>query len=295
MGRYKKILVAYDGSASARSALIAAGKIAEEEKSWLKVVAVVPVYEGDLDLAGVSQIKETIAGPGKKILSEAKALAEEFGLHILTDLEQGEPYETIVHIADDEKCDLIVMGRRGITHLERALMGGVTARVIGHTNRDVLVVPEGASLAWNRILVSTDGSPKSEAAVDLALRIAKAHSSKLTVMTVVYTNDEFLALAPSMVTEMVTKAKAMIDMIQQKAEDAGVETAGVVKEGEPYKAITALAGKIQADVIVMGSHGRRGLSKILMGSVTERTIGYSPCPVLIRHPGAATHVGGEKG
>jgi nucleotide-binding universal stress UspA family protein len=295
MGRYKKILVAYDGSASARSALIAAGKVAEEENSWLKVVAVVPVYKGDLELAGVSQIKETIAGPGKKILSEAKTQAEEIGLHILTDLEQGEPYERIVHIADDEKCDLIVMGRRGISHLERELMGGVTARVIGHTKRDVLVVPEGASLAWNRILVSTDGSPKSEAAVDLALRVAKAHSSKLTVMTVVYTNDEFLALAPSMVTEMVTKAKAMIDMIQQKAEDAGVETAGVVKEGEPYKAITTLAGKIQADVIIMGSHGRRGLSKILMGSVTERTIGYSPCPVLIRHPEAATRVGGENG
>jgi nucleotide-binding universal stress UspA family protein len=295
MGRYKKILVAYDGSASARSALIAAGKVAEEENSWLKVVAVVPVYKGDLELAGVSQVKETIAGPGKKILSEAKTQAEEIGLHILTDLEQGEPYERIVHIADDEKCDLIVMGRRGISHLERELMGGVTARVIGHTKRDVLVVPEGASLAWNRILVSTDGSPKSEAAVDLALRVAKAHSSKLTVMTVVYTNDEFLALAPSMVTEMVTKAKAMIDMIQQKAEDAGVETAGVVKEGEPYKAITTLAGKIQADVIIMGSHGRRGLSKILMGSVTERTIGYSPCPVLIRHPEAATRVGGENG
>lgn len=285
MGRYKKILVAYDGSASARSALMAAGKIAGEEKSWIKVVAVVPVYEGDLELIGVDRIKETISGPGKKIVSEARKLADEIGLHVLTDLEQGEPYERIVHIADDEKCDLIVMGRRGISHLERELMGGVTARVIGHTDRDVLVVPEGASLAWNRILVATDGSRKSKEAVDLAIGIAKAHSSSLTLMTVVYTNDEFLALAPSMVEEMVTKAKAMVDEIQQHAEQAGIEVSVVVKEGEPYRAITAVAGQIPVDVIVMGSHGRRGLGKVLMGSVTERTIGYSPCPVLIRHPG----------
>ena len=285
MGRYRKILVAYDGSASARSALLAAKRIANEEKSWVKVVAVVPVYQGDLELVGVSRIKETIDGPGRKILAEATELAEENGLHVLTDLEQGEPFERIVHVADDEKCDLIVMGRRGISHLERELMGGVTARVIGHTGQDVLVIPEGAKLAWDRILVATDGSSRSEEAVGLAVRIAAAHSSELTVMTVVYTNDEFLALAPSMVTEMVMKAKSMVEKIGQQAEQAGVKAAAVVKEGEPYKAITALAGEIQADVIVMGSQGRRGLSKVLMGSVTERTIGYSPCPVLIRHPG----------
>jgi nucleotide-binding universal stress UspA family protein len=284
MGRYRKILVAYDGSASARSALIAAGKIAEEEKSWVKVVAVVPIYEGDLELVGVSRIKEAIGGPGKKIIAEARTLADENGIHVLTDLEQGEPFERIVHIADDEKCDLIVMGRRGISHLERELLGGVTARVIGHTKKDVLVVPEETSLAWDRILVATDGSSRSEEAVNLAIRIAAAHSSKLTVMTVVYTNDEFLALAPSMVTDMVTKAKAMVDKIQRQAEKAGIKAAAVVKEGEPYKAITALAGEIQADVIVMGSQGRRGLRKVLMGSVTERSIGYSPCPVLVRHP-----------
>jgi nucleotide-binding universal stress UspA family protein len=284
MGRYKKILVAYDGSASARSALMAAGKIAAEEKSWVKVMAVVPPYEGDLELIGVSRIKETIEGPGKKILAEAKALADENGLHVLTDLEQGEPFQRIVHVADDEKCDLIVMGRRGISHLERALMGGVTARVIGHTGHDVLVVPEGAKLAWGRILVATDGSSRSEEAVNLAIRIAAAHSSELTVMTVVYTNDEFLALAPSMVTGMVIKAKSMVEEIRQQAEQAGVKAKAVVKEGEPYKAITALAAEIPADVIVMGSQSRRGLSKVLMGSVTERVIGYSPCPVLIRHP-----------
>lgn len=284
MSRYRKILVAYDGSSSAKSALVAAGKIAEEEKSWIKVIAVVPVYDGDIELTGVSNIKETIEGPVKRILAEAKAFAEDIGLFILVNLEQGEPYEKIVQVADDEKCDLIVMGRRGVSHLERELMGSVTARVIGHTDKDVLVVPDGGLLGWERILVATDVSSKSEEAVELALSLAQDHAAKLTVMTVVYTNDEFLALAPELVTNMVTKAKKMVDGIRDEAKKAGVETSSVVREGEPYRAITAVAAELPANVIIMGSQGRRGLRKILMGSVTERTIGYAPCPVLVRHP-----------
>ena len=55
--------------------------------------------------------------------------------------------------------------------------------------------------------------------------------------------------------------------------------------GNLVEAIQTYSEAKQIDLIVMGSHGRRGLGKVLMGSVTERTIGYSPCPVLIRHPG----------
>jgi nucleotide-binding universal stress UspA family protein len=83
---------------------------------------------------------------------------------------------------------------------------------------------------------------------------------------------------------MVARARETVDKIRQQAEKEGIRAEAVVREGEPYKAITTLAGELPADVIVMGSQGRRGWSKLLMGSVTERTIGYSPCPVLIRHP-----------
>jgi nucleotide-binding universal stress UspA family protein len=54
-----------------------------------------------------------------------------------------------------------------------------------------------------------------------------------------------------------------------------------VREGEAYRVITELAGKEKFGVIVMGSHGRTGLKRLLMGSVTEKVIGYAPCPVLI--------------
>ena len=103
-------------------------------------------------------------------------------------------------------------------------------------------------------------------------------------LTVVYTNDEFMALAPSLVTDLVTKARKKAEAVVKKAEEAGVKAGAVVREGEPYEAITSFAREAPSDIIVMGSQSRRGLSKLLMGSVTERTIGYAPCPVLVRHP-----------
>lgn len=283
MARYRKILVAYDGSSSAKHALSLASHLAREEKSWIKVLAVVPVYDGDLELVGVGNIRETINGPGRKLLAEAQEIADAEGVHILTDLEQGEPYKKIVDVADEENCDLIVMGRKGLSRLERELMGSVTARVIGYTTKNVLVVPENTQLAWSNIILATDGSEYSEAAVELAIDLAKEHSAKLTAASVVYTNDEFLALAPDAVGELIHKARAVLDGVSQQAKAEGVWIDKVIKEGEPYQAITSLASDANADIVVMGSCGRKGFSRLLMGSVTERTIGYSPCPVLIAH------------
>ncbi|MEW6429543.1 MAG: universal stress protein [Thermodesulfobacteriota bacterium] len=283
MAKYRKILVAFDGSASSRNALAAASRLAQMDKSWLKVLAVVPAYEGDLDLIGISNIRETIDGPGQKILAEARRLAEQHDVHVLTNLEQGEPYERIVTVAREENCDLIVVGRRGLSNIERELMGSVTARVIGHTDRNVLVVPEGSSLGFANILVATDGSEASRDAVELAIDIARERGGRLKVVSVVYSNDEFLALAPEMVDELIGKARAIAEEVAAAAAARGVASEAVVREGEPYRAITDLAREMGADLLVMGSHGRKGLNRLLMGSVTGRAIGYASCPVLVVH------------
>ncbi|HHO48720.1 MAG TPA: universal stress protein [Desulfobacteraceae bacterium] len=283
MANYRKILVAYDGSASARNALAVGADIARKEKSWIKVLAVVPVYDGDLDLIGVSRIKETIEGPGRKLLAEAKSLAEDLDVHVFTNLEQGEPFERIVHVAGEENCDLIVMGRSGLSHLERELMGGVTARVIGHTDRNVIVVPEGVKLDWNRLLVATDGSPNSAAALDHALAVAREHDVGLAAVSVVHTSEEMIALAPEHIQTLVERSRNHLQDVMQKGEKQGVRVETFVREGQPHEQITRLAREIGASLIIMGTHGRKGLSRLLMGSVTERTIGYASCPVLIIH------------
>lgn len=279
MAKYKKILVAYDGSPSSRTALQHAFRLA----AWIKVVAVIPEFQGELNFTGIGNIKEVMLGPGRQLLAEASGIAKEAGHCILTDLAQGEPYERIVQVAAEENCDCILMGRKGQHHVELGLMGGVTARVIGHTRKDVLVVPKEADLAWNHILLATDGSVYSSAAVECALALAKEHGTRLTAVSAVYVNDEFSAQAPDAVRELVDKASAGLEVIRAQGQESGVEVGMVVKEGEPHEVITDLAAELGIDLVVMGSHGRKGLSRLLMGSVTERVIGFAGCPVLVRH------------
>lgn len=281
MEMYKKILVPFDGSPSGRWALMEALQMAKTNKSWVKALAIVPDYAGDLELFGVSNIKETIEGPGRKLVSEAKEMAASQGIPLLADFEQGEPYERIVHVAEEERCDLIVMGRHGLSHVERELMGSVTARVIGHTNKDVLVVPEGARIAWGNILLATDGSRFSESATKRAIEIAQGSSSRITAVSVV--PAELLPEAPAAAVDMTERAKAVLESVKEKAASSGVEVEILIREGDPHLVIHDVASQIHADVILMGSHGRKGLTRLLMGSVTERVIGYSFIPVLVVH------------
>jgi len=287
MAKYKKILVAYDGSATAKNALVVAAKLAKQDNSWVKVLAVVPPYAGDLELIGVSKIKETIEGPGQALLTEARELASREGVHVLTNLVQGEPFERISAIADHENCDLIVMGRQGISHFERELMGSVTARVIGHTSRNVLVVPEKFEWdgKWAVVLLATDGSSSNEVAYQEALEIAKNRSARVAAISVVRTNpaNESVAFAQAAARELEMKAQGIVLEFKERAAEMDIHVETFVKLGEPHQAITALAAELGAAVIVMNTHGKTGLKRLLMGCVTQRTIGYAVNPVLVVH------------
>ncbi len=281
MGRYKKILVAYDGSVSSRNAFKQAIRLAESEKSWMKVVAVVPSYEGELDITAVRNLREVLRGPGEKLLKEAAEIAKAEGAVVVTNLEQGEPYERIIDVAESENCDLIVMGRRGLRRLERAFMGSVTARVIGHSRKDVLVVPRDTGIGFGRLLLATDGSIYSNAATKRAIDLAKSYGSALMAVSVVDVPPEFYAEAPNAFEDMVLKMKGNVSDVKKKAEESGLQASTFVGEGDAYKVITDLAVKEKAEMLIMGSHGRTGLKRLLMGSVTEKVIGHTPCPVLV--------------
>ncbi len=244
-------------------------------------MAINPPYQGDLSLVGVSNISDLIKGQGEKILVEAKEIAEAENALIKTRLEEGEVFEKIVEIAEEERCELIIMGRHGLTDLERALMGGVTSKVIGHFKGRTLVVPRNTSIGWKNIIVATDGSKYSEAAVDEAINYAKSYEGSLKVISAVDINEEFMANAPYLVDKMVEKAKSGLEDVRNKARQAGVDAETFVREGEPYRVIVDLAEKLNTDTIVMGSHGKSGLKRIFMGSVTSRVIGHTPCPVMI--------------
>lgn len=284
MGRYRKILVAIDGSESSKNALRQAIKLANSEECWITVVSVIPSYSGDLSATFIGDMRKAMAEPCKRALSEAEEIAKAEKALIKTVCEEGEIYERIVDLADAENCDLIVMGRKGLSKIERAFMGSVTARVIGHSQRDVLVVPENTAIGWKCIFLNTDGSKYSKAATESAINFAKSYGGELMVLSVVEVTEEFMTRAPGMLEEMVKKAQGFVEEVRNRAESSNIKTTTFVREGEAYKVITSLAKDQKADIIVMGSHGRTGLKRLLMGSVTAKVIGHAPCPVLVVRP-----------
>ncbi|MBI5408311.1 MAG: universal stress protein [Nitrospirae bacterium] len=278
---YRKILVAVDGSKSSLNALRQAIKLACTEGCWITVVSVVPPYDGDLSLTSVGNIRAAMREPMEKALFEAEKIAKDERASIKTVCEEGDPFEKIVDLAEGENFSLIVMGQRGLHPLERALIGSVAARVIGYSRTDVLVVPDGVSVGWSKILLTTDGSRYSDAARDKAINFAKAYGGELKVISVVDVPAEFYAEAPKAVEDLTRKAKGFVADVKKIAEASGIKAATFVGEGETFKVITDFAKQEKADVIFTGSHGRTGIKRLLMGSVTEKVIGYAPCPVLI--------------
>lgn len=282
---YRKVLVPIDGSPSGFHALEQAFQFSSTEKSWILVVCVAPDYEGDLDsvVAGSNILKE-MRRPCEQALVKAKEIAAMRGYIIKTILEEGDPSSRIIEIAEDHNRDLIIMGRRGLSNLERVFVGSVTQRVIGQYHGDVIVVPENATIGWEKILVTTDGSPCSQAAVERAVRFAQAYEGTIDVVSVVDVPAELYGDAPGLVEDMGRKARKYAEAAVQLATAAGISATAHTAEGTAYEIITDTAKKLGSHVIVVGSHGRTGMRRLLLGSVAEKVIGLSSCPVMVVRP-----------
>lgn len=133
-----------------------------------------------------------------------------------------------------------------------------------------------------RILVATDGSDFSRAAICEAIDLARACSSKIYVLSVIEVNPEFEALAPELIEKAEEQTRKYLGELKTRINQEGLDCETIVHQGEePYKFIIDEARQREADIIVMGSHGRTGLKRLLMGSVTSRVIGHADCPVLV--------------
>ena len=155
-------------------------------------------------------------------------------------------------------------------------------------NHEVTQPLDISKIEFKNILVATDGSRYSTAAVSEAIGIAKKNKGKLTVIAVVPaelatpTDIEFVATQRELIAEkeMHTAEKNAKD-VKEAAVKAGVEVQAFVMTGKPADAVIEIAKEKNADLIVVGSHGRTGLEKLLMGSVAERVIVLSSCAVLV--------------
>lgn len=138
MKGYRKILIAVNGS---KDVLTQGLKLAQEEKCWVTVVKVIPDNEGDLNLVGVRNIQSVLDSGASKALAEINETAKAEGALIKTRFEEGEVHKKIVEVAEEESCDLIIMGAQKIRKgLSRLLRRNTVGKVIDSAPCPVLVV-----------------------------------------------------------------------------------------------------------------------------------------------------------
>ena len=140
---------------------------------------------------------------------------------------------------------------------------------------------------YDDILVPTDGSPASDAAIDHAIDLADRYGARLHALYVVdgsaYSTLE--AGSEVVIDALEAEGEQATDRVADAAAAAGVETTTTVTSGTAYRAIREYADEQAVDMIVMGTHGRKGLDRYLLGSVTERVVRTADVPVLtVRQP-----------
>lgn len=148
---------------------------------------------------------------------------------------------------------------------------------------------------YKRILVPTDGSPVSESAVAAAIEFARACGSEIVALSIAVPEPLLQSVEGAMVVdpgrqvdELRTHAQDLAAAIAARAQGAGVACTTVTMASlDPGEAIVQAARENACQLIVMGSHGRRGLSRLLMGSVTQAVLAYAPVPVMVVRPAPA--------
>ena len=139
-----------------------------------------------------------------------------------------------------------------------------------------------------KILVPTDFAESSRAAEDVALELAQRFAVPLTVVHIypvpatIYTGVPFVPVA-DYVQAFEDAAKDQLNSEAERLRGKGVEVSTVLKMGAPWEEILEIAKKVDVGLIVMGTHGRRGLPRALLGSVAEKVVRLSPVPVLTIH------------
>jgi nucleotide-binding universal stress UspA family protein len=132
------------------------------------------------------------------------------------------------------------------------------------------------------VMVAVDGSECSEAALVQGITIARGCQCKLFVIYVVNVNPEYFALSPAMEDKMEEEAMAVLEKAKARATAEQVDCETILSfDDQAYGPIVEEAKNRGISLIVVGSHGRTGLGRILMGSVSQRVVGHAPCPVLV--------------
>ncbi|HET7057535.1 MAG TPA: universal stress protein [Nitrospiraceae bacterium] len=220
---------------------------------------------------------------GERVLQRATSLLPPNTGPVSTFIEVRKPIDAILSIAEQERIDLIVVGARGVGAFRELLLGSVSHRVVTHAASPVLVV--GSPLrAVQHMVLAVEGPEEASAAVRFLEQRPFKESGGITVLTVIpYAHPAWpvgAVIPEPWQKELLAGARRFAEDFASKLKGVGYRAKGAAVEGAPAFEILKTAAAEQADLIIMGSR-HRGLSRVMMGSVSHSVLHRAACPVAI--------------
>lgn len=286
---YGSILLPVDDADRTAAIVDHAAELAGRTEATVQVLFVadttrdsVTVVDGDL--------VDGLERHGQTVVSDVASRLDGLGIDHGTDVVQGPPAPTIVKYARDYDYDLIVLPTHGRTGLSRHLLGSVTEKVVRLSEVPVLTArmrpDERLAFPYESVLVPTDGSDGARAAAHHGLGLAESLGASVRVLSVV--DDTWMGPeARSTITEaeLERPAKKAIDDVAETAASYDVPAVQThVEHGPPATRIREFVNSNDVDAVVMGTSGRSGLGRVLLGSVAEKTVRTAPVPVITVPP-----------
>lgn len=283
MARFiERVLLPTDGSDGALSGARRGIALASQTAASVYVLSVVdaPVVVDDAAIASLeSRAEEAV----ETVANMARDYDE--GIDVTTAVERGTPFQAVREYAHRHEIDVIAMGTKGRTGLDRFLLGSVTENVLRTARVPVLAVPPDADepgiadVAFDRLLLPTDGSEGAEIAAEWGVALADHLGSDVHSLYAVDPappNHE-----PDAVIEALERrAEAAIEATSERADAVDVAVTESIETGSPANTILAYASDHEVDLIVMGTHGRTGVGQWFLGSITENVVRGADVPVL---------------
>lgn len=200
----------------------------------------------------------------------------------------GEVAAALLREAEDIKASLVVVGSRGLSGIERLLLGDVARKVVRYSPVPVLVARPADKSGF--VLAATDFSDPAMPALLEAGAVARLRNARLgLVHCVEVAPDPAVALSlpfgggwSSLPKDAIESARAAAEgLLRDTAQRLGTEADVFAEVGNAARAIIETALKTKAELVVIGTHGRTGITRLMLGSVAEKVVSGAPCSVLV--------------
>ena len=281
---YDDLLLPFDGSDGAGAILGHAAEIAHWADATLHVLFVADTNRNSVSVVGDRAV-DGLVGRGEEVVAEAAETLDTLGVDHDTDVVQGSPARTIVEYAERYGHDLIVTPTHGRTGLSRYLVGSVAEKVVRLATTPVLTArmqpDEQLTFPYERILLPTDGSDAATRAATHGIALAAALDATVHLCSVADDTSLGADVRSTVLEEAAREtAETAVDDLAATAAEHGVEAVRHVDRGTPVEAIRDRIDDDDCHAVVMGTTGRRGTDRILLGSVAEKTVRSAPVPVI---------------